>query len=69
MALEIQALTRVFVYSGVRLPDPGESMPLAAVKDLYSATYPELLSSAIDGPKREGDTLVYSFVRAVHDKG
>lgn len=67
--LTIQTLNRVFTYNGLQLPDPGQALSPAAVCDLYSATYPEILSATVVGPKFEGDTVVYEFVRAVRDKG
>ncbi|MBK6616370.1 PRTRC system protein C [Ottowia sp.] len=69
MALQPTALTRKFTYNGMELPDPGSTMTPMQVRDLFSATYPELCSAAIDGPKVTGGVAAFSFVKAVHDKG
>jgi hypothetical protein len=39
------------------------------VKDVYSATYPEITSASIEGPEHKGGKLVYTFRRAVGTKG
>ena len=69
MAIQAEALKRRFKYSGMELPDPGSSMTAAQVRDLYSATYPELTSAAVDGPKLTDGVATYEFLKAVHDKG
>ena len=69
MATVVSEVTRLFKYNGVQLPDPGEGLSTEAVRDLYSTTYPEIVSAAVDGPSYEGDSVVYTYVRAVRDKG
>ena len=69
MALKIQALTRTFSYNGVALPDPGANLTLEEVRDVYSASFPEIVSSAIEGPVQKGKNLVYTFVKSVGTKG
>jgi len=69
MSIKTTALKRVFKYAGITLPDPGEEMSPVQVRDLYSSTYAELTSAAVDGPKINDDTATYEFVRAVKDKG
>ena len=69
MAVKVQALTRSFSFNGVDLPDPAPTMSTLDVRDLYSATYPELTTATIEGPEVRGDRLVYSFQRAAGTKG
>ena len=69
MAIEIKVLTRTFSYSGMTLPDPGKGLSLEEVRDVYAATYPELLSAAIEGPEKKGENLVYTFRKGVGTKG
>jgi PRTRC genetic system protein C len=60
---------RVFKHNGNPLSDPDTSMSPAAVKDLYSAMYPELLNAEIKGPDVVADELVYTFHRTTGTKG
>ena len=69
MAIETTVLTRTFNYNGVALPDPGASLTLEEVRDVYSATFPEIVSASIEGPEKKGDKLVYTFRKAVGAKG
>lgn len=67
--MKVTTLTRSFSYAGVALPDPGPSMTVDQVRDLYTATYPELATATIEGPETRDGKLVYSFRRAVGTKG
>lgn len=69
MAIETKVLTRTFSYSGMTLPDPGKGLSPEEVRDVYAATYPELISAAIEGPDKKGDNLVYTFKKGVGTKG
>lgn len=69
MAVQIKALERAFSYNGVSLPDPGADMPLDAVRDVYSAVYPEIVSASIEGPEQRNGKLLYTFRKAVGAKG
>ena len=70
MAIQRQNLTRVFMYSGVRLNDPDASMSPIAVRDLYAAAgKPELSSAEVRGPEVVGNELVFTLHRAVGTKG
>lgn len=60
---------RVFVHNGLRLQDPDSALSPAAVKDLFSAMYPELLNAEIQGPEISGDELVHTFHRTTGTKG
>lgn len=69
MALTITKATRCFTFNGVDLPDPAPNMSPEDVRDLYSATYPELTTATIEGPETRGTRLVYTFRRAAGTKG
>lgn len=69
MAIKVTQLPRAFSYNGVELPDIGGDMTPEQVKDVYSATYPEITSASIEGPEHKGGKLVYTFRRAVGTKG
>ena len=65
----VEALTRVFVYNGVKLPDPGPTLSVEEVRDMYIATYPELATAAVEGPSPVAGNMQYTFTRAVGAKG
>lgn len=67
--MEITQLARAFRYNSVDLPDPGAQYKPEAVRELYSATYPEIVNAAIEGPEEKDGKLVYTFRRAVGTKG
>ncbi len=62
-------LPRVFRYNSVELEDPGPEHDPVDVRNLYSATYPEITSAAIEGPETKDGKRVYTFRKAVGTKG
>ncbi|NEX60107.1 PRTRC system protein C [Noviherbaspirillum galbum] len=69
MAIQTQTLTRVFSYNGAEMADPGAHMSVEEVKEVYGASFPELVNATIEGPEVKGDKAVYTFARAVGAKG
>lgn len=69
MAITVQKLLRSFAYNGIALPDPGNELSPEQVRDVYSATYPEITTASIEGPEQKGERLIYTFRRAVGTKG
>ncbi len=69
MTITVQKLLRAFAYNGIALPDPGCELSPEQVRDVYSATYPEITTASIEGPEQKGERLVYTFRRAVGTKG
>jgi len=69
MTLETRSLERAFRYNSVDLADPGAQYSAEEVRDLYTATYPELANAAIEGPEEKDGKLVYTFRRPVGTKG
>lgn len=62
-------LPREFRYNNIELEDPGPQHDAVDVRNLYSATYPEIVSAAIEGPELKDGKRVYTFRRAVGTKG
>ncbi len=62
-------LKRVFMSNGNPLTDPDPSMSPAAVKDFWSAMYPELLNAEVQGPVTKDGELTYTFHRTTGTKG
>ena len=69
MSISTRALERGFSYLGLQLTDPDSKLTPEQVMDLYSATYPELTTAAIEGPEATGGTLHYKFKAAIGTKG
>jgi len=69
MALKIEKLERVFLFNGVKLPDPSPDFTVEQVRDMYVNTYPELATAAIEGPTPVSGSMEYTFVRSVGAKG
>ncbi|PKY09733.1 hypothetical protein B1757_13475 [Acidithiobacillus marinus] len=64
-----EAMQMKFMYNGVELPAPEGATPAQVKDDLAAAFYPELNTAEIRGPRIEGNTMVYEFVRAAGTKG
>jgi PRTRC genetic system protein C len=69
MTIVTAALSRSFSYNGVALPDPGANLTLEEVRDVYSASFPEIVSASIEGPVKKGKNLVFTFLKGVGTKG
>ena len=57
MTITVQKLLRAFAYNGIALPDPGCELSPEQVRDVYSATYPEITTASIEGPEQKGERL------------
>jgi PRTRC genetic system protein C len=69
MAMTIERLERLFVFNGVKLPDPNPDFTVERVRDMYVNTYPELATAAVEGPTPVNGAMQYTFVRAIGAKG
>jgi PRTRC genetic system protein C len=69
MTVKIEELKRVFLFHGVKLPDPSPDFTVEQVRDAYVNTYPELATAAIEGPSPAHGAMEYTFTRAVGAKG
>lgn len=68
MSIEVKEIKRVFRYNGIELPDiPG--LTPQAVRDVYSAQYPELISAEVEAGEVVGGVQEYTFRKAVGTKG
>lgn len=69
MAIKMAPMTRVFVFSGAKLPDPNPNMSVEDVRAFYATQYPELATAVLNGPEAVGDKLRFTFERAIGSKG
>jgi len=69
ITIKVEKLERVFLFNGVKLPDPSPDFTVEQVRDTYVNTYPELATAAIEGPSPVDGTMQYTFSRAVGAKG
>ncbi len=67
--MEKTALKRSFSFNGLKLPEPDEQMSVEEVKSFYANQYPELTTAAISGPEIVGNSIQYTFSRAIGTKG
>lgn len=70
MALNVTGMKRVFKHGTRELEDPDKNMSPEEVMQFYSATYPELTTSNVHGPKVDDhNRAVYEFKTTVGTKG
>lgn len=66
-------MPRVFILkrnnNEIELSDPNIDLPPKAVRDLYSATYPELTTATFEGPVPKDGKLIFKFVPTIGTKG
>ena len=68
--MKVETLEREFRYTGgLHLPDLDPKLAVEEVINLYSNTYPEITTAAIEGPEVIGNKLVYRLTRAIGTKG
>ena len=58
-------MRREFSFQGLKLPDPAPQMSIEDVRGILAMQYPEIATAAITGPEAIGDTLKYTFERAI----
>src|SRR5882762_9294739 len=69
MTVKIEKLERVFLFNGVKLPDPSPDFTVEQVRDTYVNTYPELATAAVIAECGTGKTLISLGVAHVHSEG
>lgn len=62
-------MRREFSFQGVKLPDPNPQMSVEDVRGLLAMQYPEIATAAVSGPEAVGETLRFTFERAIGSKG
>jgi PRTRC genetic system protein C len=67
--MQAKAMRREFFFQGLKLGDPDSKMSLEDVRGALSLQYPEIATAAISGPEAVGDTMKYTFERAIGSKG
>ena len=67
--MKTTALKREFSFSGIKLPDPDRAMNVEDVRGVLAMQYPEIATATISGPEVVGDTMKYTFERAIGSKG
>jgi len=69
MAIEVQQLSREFLYAGQKLDDPGAHLTEEQVKTYYATFYPDLLTAAIDPAEVRNGRRIFQFRKATGSKG
>jgi PRTRC genetic system protein C len=67
--VKITAAKREFLFAGLKFPDPDKNMSVEDVRGALAMQYPEIATAAISGPEVVGDTMKYTFERAIGSKG
>ncbi len=67
--MKTTVLRREFLFSGIKLPDPDRAMTIEDVRGVLAMQYPEIATATISGPEVVGDTMKYTFERAIGSKG
>jgi len=67
--MQARAMRREFSFQEVKLGDPDSKMTAEDVRGVLSLQYPEIATAAISGPEAVGDTMKYTFERAIGSKG
>jgi PRTRC genetic system protein C len=68
MSVSVVSITRRFVYQGVNLADPSNTMSPSEVRDLYAATYPELTTAEVEAGEIEHGERIFTFRRVAGTK-
>jgi PRTRC genetic system protein C len=63
------AMKRQFSFGGLKLPDPDPRMTVEEVRGVLALQYPEIATASLRGPEAVGETLKYTFERAIGSKG
>ena len=67
--MTVTPMRRAFSLNGLKLPDPDPKLSVEEVRGILSHAYPEIATATIAGPEPVGDTLRYTFERAIGSKG
>jgi PRTRC genetic system protein C len=62
-------MRREFSFAGIKLPDPNPQMTIEDVRGVLAMQYPEIATAVISGPEPVGETMKYTFERAIGSKG
>ena len=67
--MTIKTMPRIFSFNGLKLPDPNPKLSVDEVRGVFAHAYPEIATATVTGPEPVGDTLKYTFERAIGSKG
>jgi PRTRC genetic system protein C len=67
--MKTAAMKRQFSFAGLKLPDPDPRMSVEEVRGVLALQYPEIATASLTGPEAIGETLKYTFERAIGSKG
>ncbi|MBL0158857.1 MAG: PRTRC system protein C [Bryobacterales bacterium] len=67
--MKTSPMRREFSFNGVKLPDPNPAMSVEDVRGVLAMQYPEIATAVVTGPEPVGDTMKYTFERAIGSKG
>ena len=67
--IKVEKAEREFVLDGKTLPDPGSSLSVEQVREMYIPAYPAITTAAVTGPEPVDGKMRYTFSRAIGAKG
>jgi PRTRC genetic system protein C len=67
--MTVKTTLRVFSFNGLKLPDPDPKLSVDEVRGVFAHAYTEIATATVTGPEPVGDTLKYTFERAIGSKG
>jgi PRTRC genetic system protein C len=67
--MQVSALSRIFEFAGVRIPDPDRTLSPEEVRSVLAPLYPDIATATVSGPEVKGDKLVFTLSRSVGVKG
>jgi PRTRC genetic system protein C len=62
-------MPREFLYNGTRIPDPDPKLSVEQVREILTPSFPDLATASLIGPEDTGNSLRYTFSRAIGSKG
>ncbi|MDX6463069.1 MAG: hypothetical protein QOE55_6766, partial [Acidobacteriaceae bacterium] len=54
---------------GTRIPDPDPKLSVEQVREVLTPSFPDLATASLIGPEDTGNSLRYTFSRAIGSKG
>jgi PRTRC genetic system protein C len=68
MAVKVEVVEREFVFNGQVLPDPGWTIPVERVREIFMQDHPEITTANVV-PEVVDGKMRYTFNRKIGDKG
>jgi PRTRC genetic system protein C len=67
--MTVTTMPRTFSFNDLKLPDPDPKLSVDEVRGIFAHAFPEIATATVTGPEPFGDTLKYTFERAIGSKG